>query len=256
MMLQARNIKPLMLLGLLLIFFPQGQAITTTQTRYLRNRWITPLDSMQSYALGNQTDIDGSVYVQAAKSTSYNGKTQIALDIYRANYTDFQSSYELFASKVAVMERNTNAQGYQTAYWNCSELNLTRTDYLYIEIWARFQTSSTVWTTWYLMYDPVTAQIANFITESLGMTKLIPSQWNATFYTYRNRIGFPTNSITARVYFGNSTYLSQIENIQIDDGIPASFGLKFSSGVIFMGVIAAAAVIIALAAGLSLKKKR
>jgi hypothetical protein len=251
-------IKPLIILSLLLlglILIPQAQAEATTYDYYLRWFCIYTYDSSITFALGNQSETNGNGNVQIQMSTVYNGKSQFAFDVYRLYFdADFTPQLELIASKIGVMERSGNTEGYQSVTWTCPEWNFSKNgDSLCFELFARRQVSASVWGVWYNLVDNVVYYCYSFFNSmSIGAGKLLSSAWNITLYTYRE---WHPNVVTHRVYFGDSTYMSRIENVQHDNGIVEA-GLSFSSGVVFVGVMAACVCVVVLAAGLSLKKRR
>jgi hypothetical protein len=262
---KTSRIKPLFILALLLfglILIPQAHATTVTQTRSLGSsayQFFT-LNGAQYSNLRNLTTFDSFEYLEKYLSYTYDGNIQIGFrlwkNIYDVDYTYIDSYEELTSGTTFLFEEINSFEGWASAYWNCSELNITRLDSFQISFYARFRTTASNWNAWSIM---TCGSSSIFITESLGFTRLLSSEWNFTFYLKCFRVTVPTPiKRYVRIYLGNSTYNSRIENMLFDNGVSeaAPLGLSFSSGVVFVGVLAACVCVVVLAAGLSLKKRR
>jgi hypothetical protein len=100
---------------------------------------------------------------------------------------------------VALVSRNNNGQGLQSATWSCPEVNLDSTDSIVVRVYMDFEG-------WRLL--------ETFTTEQLGAQKLVSSTWTVYYYTYYNLrlVGGVEGDLvlTARFYHGNSGYPSRI----------------------------------------------
>jgi hypothetical protein len=100
---------------------------------------------------------------------------------------------------VALVSRNNNGQGIQSATWSCPEVSLSPTDSIVVRVYMDFEG-------WRLLQE--------FTTEQLGAQKLVSSPWTVYYYTYYNLrlVGGVEGDLvlTARFYHGNSGYPSRI----------------------------------------------
>lgn len=101
---------------------------------------------------------------------------------------------------VALVSRNSNGQGMQSATWSCPEVDLNPTDSIVVRVYMDFEG-------WRLL------QI--FTTEQLNAEQLRPSTWTVYYYTYYNLrlLGGEEGDLYLTVFFyhGNSAYPSRIE---------------------------------------------
>jgi hypothetical protein len=110
---------------------------------------------------------------------------------------------ELTSGMVATVERSsTGGMAEQQNTWNCpGDDALSATDRIYIEVFVQEDSGTPV-------------SIAKFITEELGATKLLASQWTVYYYT---RLYWQGNQYRSQFGFGDSTYNSRVTNFQYEE---------------------------------------
>lgn len=193
---------------------PQAHAVTVTQTRHFTTLHQYGSTGYWTYTIGYylQEDMFAVTYDSAERIVSGNTRAcQWSIDV--AKYDWYGNATTTFASKVAMVERAENGSGYQSGYWNSTEMNLTRQDEFDITVWMRTRLGST-YSSWVLL-SGFTEGMSDFLTEPLGMDKLLASTWNVTYYTERHTA---TTFVHGVFHLGNSTMDSRISNIQFDDG--------------------------------------
>jgi hypothetical protein len=102
-------------------------------------------------------------------------------------------------SPVAVVERNTDAEGMQSNTWNCPETSLETTDAIVVRVYINV--ADLGWG----------SAVANFITAQLGASKLDAATW--TVYYWTKRVWQSANAYLWGYYrWGDTNYNSRIEN--------------------------------------------
>lgn len=74
---------------------------------------------------------------------------------------------------IAVVSRNADGSGYQSADWNCPETSLDLTDAVLVQVYRQHNGG-----TWTLLVE--------FITEQLNATRLLNAVWTVVYYTAYN----------------------------------------------------------------------
>jgi len=112
---------------------------------------------------------------------------------------------------------------------------MTRDAVIHIAVWTR--TYNPPFGAWQIMsasgYD-------RHISEPLGALLMSSATWNLTYYTYRLKVG---NDYCARVWFGNSSHYTNIQNFSYDTS--TDFPIGIGGGLILggsMGLIVLLAV--------------
>jgi len=167
------------------------------QIRYMRSDSHT-INGITCYKLGT---LNTSSFLQAGHSTGLNLTHDWGIRAY-VRHADGSEAEITSGTPVAIVSRNANGEGIQSATWVCPETDLVSTDAIRIEIWARFSGFA-----WSQLVFP------GFITEQLSGHKLNGSTWTVYYWTSWNWTGSQTDT-----YFkwGDSTRNSRIENISFN----------------------------------------
>jgi len=118
---------------------------------------------------------------------------------------------------VAIVSRNANGEGLQTATWNCPGYN-NIIDAIMIKVYQRFGTDE-----WNLR--------ATFITENETLIKLPEATWTFTYYTYREYIQ-SLDSTLSKLYWGGD-YQTKVQLQYTEPTIYELMLWKFSHRDIF-----------------------
>lgn len=237
-----------------------AHAETVTQARYLGSYGFQhySLDGFSLFGLRNLTDMDVFDFYYRNHTGTYNGNVQIGFrayrNIYDSNYAYTQQYEELTSGVTLLWEKANNFEGWATTTWTSSEMNFSRLDTIQLELWTRARTSAVAWSAWaiFLNDNGIQYNTAQLHTESLCMDKLLSSDWNFTFYLKCWRETVPSIKRVVRIYCGNSTYDSRIENMQFDNGVSAIEESELPIGLAVGGLFAGFIGVMVLA----IKKRR
>lgn len=198
---------------------PQAQASVFTQIRYMTT------DPHFDFMTG--TAYDGLLTYQSAKGVGYDfgrslnatthTKVQNGIRVWLWEYNGSVGTELTSGTPIAVVERTSAGEGLQNATWTPPLTNLTRTQYFEVRVYYR--RFVVIWLAWTLWTGINLGLSADFITESLGMTQLLNASWNVYYYTAFKTAG---TFKWFEYYWGNATYNSRIENIQLEDGVTAA----------------------------------
>lgn len=184
--------------------FVAGSSTPYTQTRFMR---------------GDQHTINGLAAHQLSttqSATAQNSQVTNGATLYTGMRAWVRNSggteTEITGgSAVAIVERAANAEGLQTATWDCPATPISPTDSIVIRVYQAFAT-------------PPTTLAGEFTTEQLGGTTLTAATWTMNYYTYR--AGNNNAQRVGRFYWGTATYNSRITNFQWATIIPDSYSLE------------------------------
>lgn len=172
-----------------------AQKHTIIETRYYRADEHT-VNGLQTHNLGTtQTSTPSMLY----SLTNYYETDGVYSSDVKIRHND--ETETLIASAVAETTRTTDGEGYQSATWSCPETSLSPDDAILIgENWN------------------ATDYGAEIITEQLGASKLTANSWTFTRYTFRN-YDSGNDRTTTRVYHGDSTYNTRIEDFAYETSV-------------------------------------
>lgn len=135
-----------------------------------------------------------------------NGAKRVEFGVRVYRVTSDGTKYELTdGTPEAMVGRDMNGEGLQEGTFECTATPLQTTDAVYVELYRKFSG-----------YDWEKVDSLSFITEQLLKSKLHYAVWSIWYYTYRWY--FPSiNKTEGKLYYGNSTYNSRIENFSTVD---------------------------------------
>ncbi len=154
---------------------------TVVETRYMRGDNVLGTEQTETDYQVDFTGPGGQTVYVGTRTFVYNGETETEL-------TE--------GSTVAVVERATNGDGYQTATWEPPETELSSGDSIIIRVYADLDT------------NPPSTLRSTFATEELGSDILEANQWTVNYYTYRN---MAMGMTTGMFEWGSSVRNSRIE---------------------------------------------
>jgi len=229
---------------------PQAQGKILTYDKYLRFQpWYGNTGVSQGFIWSNATETFGATYAEYSWSTT-NRTLRWGFRVYRFYYIDADFNYaeDQIGTGTQVIGQRTSGQGMQNTTWLSPKANLTGLDSLEIRFYTSYLIFGSTWSGWASLSEITTSSSSAFLTEPLSMTELSNSTWTINLYTYKDWISSPAK-LVSRIYWGNSTYDSHIDNIQLDDGTGG-----FSRGFVLAFVVGLAVCVILL--GIGAKKLR
>ncbi len=176
---------------------------TATETWYMRSDQQT-VNGLTAYKLSTT---QSSSYTSAGGTASgyTSGYWGIRVWIRHADGTEDELTP---GYSVAVVSRNSDGEGMQSATWNCPGATLSSTDSIVVRVYIG--TSS-----------PPSYQVAEFTTQPLTASRLYASTWTVYYYTYLNQYWWGNRYTDIYYYWGDSTHNSRISNVQYEIAPPS-----------------------------------